>query len=56
MTPIRRLLYYFGRYKRSLLTGFLCGVGSAAVSLAMPSIVGRAGVVLSSAARWCGTD
>jgi ATP-binding cassette, subfamily B, multidrug efflux pump len=50
MTPARRLLHYFGRYKRALATGFLCVVGSAAFSLAKPSIVGSAVDVLSRAA------
>ena len=49
MSPARRLLSYFARYKRSLLMGFLCVVGSAAFSLLKPSIVGSAVDVLSHA-------
>ncbi|HEV8436147.1 MAG TPA: ABC transporter ATP-binding protein [Thermoanaerobaculia bacterium] len=49
MSPARRLLSYFARYKRSLITGFLCVVGSAAFSLLKPSIVGNAVDVLSHA-------
>ncbi|HEX7191981.1 MAG TPA: ABC transporter ATP-binding protein [Thermoanaerobaculia bacterium] len=49
MTPARRLLFYFARYKRSLAAGFLCVVGSAAFSLLKPSIVGNAVDVLSHA-------
>src|ERR1051326_4808377 len=49
MSPARRLLYYFGRYKRSLALGFICVVGSAAFSLLKPSIVGNAVDVLSQA-------
>src|ERR1051326_4574066 len=49
MSPARRLLSYFARYKRSLALGFLCVVGSAAFSLLKPSIVGNAVDVLSQA-------
>ena len=42
MTPIRRLLYYFHLYRKSLLAGGLCVIGSAAFSLAKPLIVGNA--------------
>jgi ATP-binding cassette subfamily B protein len=50
MTPARRLLHYFSRYKRSLFAGFLCVLGSAAFSLAKPSIVGSAVDALAHAA------
>ena len=42
MTPLRRLLSYFGRHKLSLTLGFLCVAISAAFSLAKPLIVGNA--------------
>ena len=42
MTPVRRLLSYFGRHKLSLTLGFLCVAASAAFSLAKPLIVGNA--------------
>ena len=42
MTPLRRLLSYFGRHKLSLALGFLCVAISAAFSLAKPLIVGNA--------------
>jgi len=42
MTPIRRLLHYFGLYRRSLLIGAACVVGSAAFSLLKPLIIGSA--------------
>src|ERR1041385_8611424 len=42
MTPLRRLLGYFARHKRSLGAGFLCVVGSAAFSLMKPLIIGNA--------------
>ena len=42
MTPVRRLLHYFDRYKRSLLIGGACVVGSAVFKLAQPLIVGDA--------------
>ena len=47
MTPLRRLLGYFDRYKLPLLTGFLCVVGSAGFSLLKPAIVGSAVDVLT---------
>jgi ATP-binding cassette subfamily B multidrug efflux pump len=42
MTPLRRLLHYFGLYKTRLIAGSICVVGSAAFSLAKPWIVGSA--------------
>ncbi|HEX2120613.1 MAG TPA: ABC transporter transmembrane domain-containing protein, partial [Thermoanaerobaculia bacterium] len=42
MTPLRRLLHYFARYKRRLTLGGLCVVGSAAFSLMKPLIIGNA--------------
>src|SRR5579863_3604637 len=42
MTPIRRLLSYFGRHKRALALGALCVCGSAGFSLLKPMIVGNA--------------
>ncbi|HEX7708109.1 MAG TPA: ABC transporter ATP-binding protein [Thermoanaerobaculia bacterium] len=42
MTPLRRLLHYFGLYKKRLLTGALCVVGSASFSLLKPLIIGSA--------------
>jgi len=42
MTPLRRLLGYFARYRKPLLLGFLCVVGSATFSLMKPLIVGNA--------------
>jgi ATP-binding cassette, subfamily B, multidrug efflux pump len=42
VTPLRRLLSYFGRHKLSLTLGFLCVAISAAFSLAKPLIVGNA--------------
>jgi ATP-binding cassette subfamily B protein len=42
MSPLRRLLSYFGRHKLSLALGFLCVAISAAFSLAKPLIVGNA--------------
>jgi ATP-binding cassette subfamily B multidrug efflux pump len=42
MTPVRRLLHYFARYKRSLAIGGACVVGSAVFSLLKPLIVGGA--------------
>lgn len=42
MTPARRLISYFARYKRALTLGGLCVVGSAVFSLAKPLIVGNA--------------
>ena len=49
MTPLRRLLTYFSRYRASLLMGGLCVVGSAAFSLLKPMIVGNAVDVLTHA-------
>jgi len=49
MSPARRLLSYFARYKRSLALGFLCVVGSAVFSLLKPSIVGNSVDVLAHA-------
>ncbi len=42
MTPLQRLLSYFGRHKGSLATGALCVLGSAIFSLMKPMIVGNA--------------
>jgi ATP-binding cassette subfamily B multidrug efflux pump len=42
MTPFRRLLHYFKLYKRSLLLGAACVVGSAGFSLLKPLIIGNA--------------
>jgi ATP-binding cassette subfamily B protein len=42
MTPVRRLLHYFANYKRTLLLGALCVIGSAAFSLLKPLIIGHA--------------
>lgn len=42
MTPFRRLLHYFKLYKRSLLLGAACVVGSAGFSLLKPLIIGDA--------------
>jgi len=42
MTPLRRLLHYFGLYKARVIAGSLCVIGSAAFSLAKPWIVGSA--------------
>src|SRR5438477_3001697 len=50
MTPLRRLLTYFSRYKRPLALGFLCVLGSAAFSLIKPLIVGNAVDELAHAA------
>jgi ATP-binding cassette subfamily B multidrug efflux pump len=47
MTPLRRLLGYFDRYKLPLATGFLCVIGSATFSLVKPAIVGSAVDVLT---------
>ena len=49
MTPLRRLLHYFDRYKTPLLLGGLCVLGSAAFSLLKPLIVGNAVDELSQA-------
>jgi ATP-binding cassette subfamily B protein len=48
MTPARRLLHYFGLYKKRLTLGALCVVGSALFSLAKPLIVGNAVNALGS--------
>jgi ATP-binding cassette subfamily B protein len=42
MAPLRRLLYYLGRNRKSLIIGFLCVAGSAAFSLTKPLIIGNA--------------
>src|SRR6266568_7402840 len=42
MTPLRRLLTYFVRHKKSLTLGGLCVIGSAIFSLLKPSIIGAA--------------
>jgi len=42
MTATRRLLHYFSRYKRPLILGGLCVIGSAGFSLLKPLIIGRA--------------
>ena len=42
VTPVRRLLHYFGRYRTTLILGALCVVGSAAFKLVQPLIVGGA--------------
>ena len=42
MSPLHRLLGYFSKFKRPLLLGGLCVVGSAAFSLTKPLIVGNA--------------
>lgn len=47
MTPLRRLLDYFSRYKRSLILGALCVVGSSVFSLIKPLIIGGAVDTLS---------
>ncbi|MDP9191639.1 MAG: ABC transporter ATP-binding protein/permease [Acidobacteriota bacterium] len=47
MTPLRRLLGYFARYKRSLALGAACVIGSAAFSLIKPLIIGGAVDTLS---------
>ena len=49
MTPLLRLLTYFSRYRRSLLLGGLCVLGSATFSLLKPMIVGNAVDVLTHA-------
>jgi ATP-binding cassette subfamily B protein len=48
MTPSRRLLHYFARYKQRLILGALCVVGSALFSLAKPLIIGKAVNALGS--------
>jgi ATP-binding cassette, subfamily B, multidrug efflux pump len=47
MTPFRRLLHYFARFKRSLVLGALCVVGSSLFSLLKPLIIGSAVDTLS---------
>jgi ATP-binding cassette subfamily B multidrug efflux pump len=42
MTPPRRLLHYFALYKKRLLLGGLCVLGSSAFSLVKPMIIGTA--------------
>jgi ATP-binding cassette subfamily B protein len=42
VTPLRRLLYYLGRHRKSLLAGFVCIAISGVFSLAKPMIVGNA--------------
>jgi ATP-binding cassette subfamily B multidrug efflux pump len=47
MTPLRRLLDYFARYRRSLTLGAVCVIGSAVFSLLKPIIIGSAVDTLS---------
>jgi len=49
MSPRRRLFHYFRRYRRSLLLGAICVIGSAAFSLAKPMIIGNAVDTLAKA-------
>jgi ATP-binding cassette, subfamily B, multidrug efflux pump len=42
MTPTRRLLHYFHKYRRALILGAICVVGSATFKLVQPLIVGGA--------------
>jgi ATP-binding cassette subfamily B multidrug efflux pump len=42
MTPLRRLLHYFGLYRKRLTVGGLCVIGSSLFSLLKPLIVGNA--------------
>lgn len=42
ITPLRRLLDYFARFRTSLILGALCVIGSAAFSLLKPLIIGSA--------------
>ena len=49
MTPFRRLLHYFGRYKVSLAFGALCVLGSSASRLIMPLIIGNSVNALTTA-------
>jgi len=49
MTPLRRLLTYFARHKKSLAVGGLCVIGSAIFSLLKPAIIGGAVNVLAKA-------
>ncbi|HVR38364.1 MAG TPA: ABC transporter ATP-binding protein [Thermoanaerobaculia bacterium] len=51
MTPLRRLLGYFARFKRPLILGALCVVGSAIFSLLKPLIVGNAVNELATAVQ-----
>ena len=48
MTPLKRLISYFVRHRKSLAAGFLCVIGSAVFSLAKPMIVGNAVNVLTT--------
>lgn len=48
MTPARRLLHYFALYKKRLILGASCVVGSSLFSLAKPLIVGNAVNALGS--------
>ena len=48
MTPLRRLLHYFTLYKRRLLLGAVCVVGSSVFSLVKPLIIGDAVNTLAS--------
>jgi ATP-binding cassette, subfamily B, multidrug efflux pump len=49
MTPTRRLLHYFARYRLLMIAGALCVVGSAFFSLLKPLIIGGAVNALSQA-------
>lgn len=49
MTPIHRLLGYFARYRKQLILGALCVLGSAVFSLLKPLIIGNAVNELASA-------
>jgi ATP-binding cassette subfamily B multidrug efflux pump len=42
MTPLRRLIHYLGRHRKSLTIGGLCVLGSAIFSLTKPMIIGSA--------------
>src|SRR5215212_8734909 len=42
MTPFRRLLGYFARYRRTLVLGALCVLASSSFSLLKPLIIGNA--------------
>ncbi len=42
MTPARRLIGYFVRFRRSLLIGGVCVLGSSVFSLVKPLVVGNA--------------
>jgi ATP-binding cassette subfamily B multidrug efflux pump len=50
VTPLRRLLHYFARYRGQLMAGGLCVVGSAVFSLLKPAIIGHAVDQLAHAA------